>query len=391
MLDAKTQQFIQQHQHADVHHLLLKQHQFKAIDLPFAVQQILGKRKAKIKLPTWYQNGAIIYPPTLSMQQCSSESTAAYKATLLQGNTLVDMTGGFGVDTTHFATRFKTIHFFEQQVDLCQIAQHNFKIFGLHHIQCYPQNSIDFIQALPQKISAIYLDPARRNAQKHKVITLTNSTPNILAIKSLLLKKADVVLLKASPMLDITLAIEQLEQVDTVHVVAVNHDCKEVLFELKKQPQRPIQLHCVHFLKNQPTQSISTAWGDAHSTDYALPQSYIYEPNKTILKAGIVNKIGNLFRLAKLHPNTHLYTSNVFIRNFPGRIFQLEMLLKPQKKAIQKTLPNRQANLTIRNYPATVAQLRKKLGLKEGGKVYLFGTTLLDNRKVLLMCLPIGN
>jgi 16S rRNA G966 N2-methylase RsmD len=303
----------------------------------------------------------------------------------LKGKTIIDLTGGFGVDTFYFAQMFAQVIYVELNTALTEIVTYNNKIFNQKNIEIINQDSLDFIKNY-QTVDVIYLDPARRDAQQKKIITLEDSTPNILEIQEMLLSKANYVLLKTSPMLDIHKAIKDLKKVQSVHIVAVENECKELLFVLNKNADGNINLTCVNIQRDGKVDIAEAKWEENLNLEYSMPNIYIYDPNKAIHKAGIFNKVGRDFGIKKLAVNTHLYTSEKLIADFQGRIFQVEKILKPQKKEIQKYLTNGKANLITRNFPESVANLKKKWKINDGGDDYLFAVTLENTQKVVLLC-----
>lgn len=413
MFSTEFQDFIHTHQHADVLKLALQASLYPNIEMKLALQQIQGRQKAKTKLPFLYLNPQIIYPTALSVEQCSSEMAAKQKAVCLekivaQKKTLVDLTGGFGVDTYFFSQLFEQVSYVEQQTDLATIAKHNFEQLGAKNIACYAQNSIDFLQNMPDCVDAIYLDPARRDKNKNKVVSLADCEPDMLQILPLLFAKTTTILLKTSPMLDIKQTITQLACVSKVIVIAIENECKEVLYVLEKNTENrqnssnlanyPLTMpifETYNIAENKPIQEFSF---DANlentiQVSYSKPLQYIYEPNVAILKSGAFKSIATAFDLQKLHANTHLYTSTKQIPNFVGRSFEILAICKVDKKQIaqelSKYLPNTQAslqaNITTRNFPLTVEEFRKKTGIKDGGNLYIFAVTDIENNKIVLI------
>lgn len=385
MLSVEEQEFIQKNAKADITKLILQGKRYPTLAIKKLANQINIRKKAVIKLPTWAETSAIFFPPTISWQQCSSEYTAKYKAQLLKGKSIIDLTGGFGVDTFYFAQEFEEVTYVERNTDLAKIAAYNYKVLDQDNIKVINADSLDYIEQ-QDTFDVIYLDPARRDAQQKKIITLEDSIPNILAIQEMLLSKGKHILLKTSPMLDIHKAIKDLKYVQSVHVIAVENECKELIFILSKETSENINLTSVNIHRNGDTDVTNTKWNDNLEVSYAEPNTYIYDPNKAIHKAGIFNKIGQKFEIAKLAPNTHLYTSDDLVLNFQGRVFELEKILKPQKKEIHKYLTQGKANLITRNFPENVANLKKKWKINDGGEIYLIAVTLVNTQKVVLKC-----
>jgi 16S rRNA G966 N2-methylase RsmD len=385
MLTTEEQVFIQENLKKDTVRLVLEHHKYPDLDIKKLANQINIRKKATSKLPTWSNNDAIFFPSTISWQQCSSEYTAKYKAQLLKGKTIIDLTGGFGVDVFFFAQMFEAVTYVERDTELSEIVAYNYKVLNQKNIKIMNQDSLGFIEN-HKPVDVIYLDPARRDAQQQKIITLEDSTPNILEIQEMLLSKANYILLKTSPMLDIHKAIKDLKKVESVHVVAVENECKELIFVLNKNADANINLTCVNIQRDGKMDISEAKWEESINLEYSMPNSYMYDPNKAIHKGGIFNKVGRDFDVKKLSANTHLYTSEKLVADFQGRIFQLEKILKPQKKEIQKYLINGKANLITRNFPESVANLKKKWTINDGGNTYLLAVTLENAQKVVLLC-----
>lgn len=352
-------------------------------DMVAIAQQVEGKQKAKNKLPTWFQQEGLLYPVRLSMEQCSSELTAQYKSQLCKGEKFIDLTGGFGVDSYFISQSFKKGMHCELNSELQAIVAHNFKTLEAN-IQSFNEDGLKHLQRTSKQFDLIYIDPARRGSANQKVIRLEDYTPNILEHLDLLFEKGKQILLKTAPLLDIKQVLSQLPHIKEAHVVAVNNECKEVLYLLDKEQTTSPIIHCVDLSKKNQFDFLYQNEEATCSTE--LPLKYLYEPNVAILKAGAFNSIGNAFYLQKLHPNSHLYTSNKLLNDFPGRRFFIEERTKLNKKELAILLPNKKANITRRNFPLSVANIRKKTGLKEGGDKYLFATTLKDNKPTILVC-----
>lgn len=384
------QQFIQKNHHKNLAQLAFKKELVEGYDNRFVLNQLYGKQKAKNKLPSLFNNDQILYPVKVSVEQSSSEKTAIWKANLVSGDTLLDMTGGFGVDTYHFAQRIKQVTYLEKNRELFDIVAHNYAVLNADNITTINGNSLDFLENTQQKFDWIYLDPARRDNAGNRKIGLAGYFPNLLAIQSLLFQKTTNVLVKVSPMLDIQQAIQQLETVQKVIVLAVQNEVKELLLVLAKEGDTlkvSPSFECVNLRKNNAEVSYkSLANRDCSKLEYRFPKTYIYEPNAAILKAGLFNEIAIDFGLAKLHSNTHLYTSENLVTHFPGRIFRIKAIESFNKKAISPYLENKKANITTRNFPYAVAQIKNKLGVKDGGNIYLFATTLTNEKLAILVC-----
>lgn len=385
-LSDELKAFIITHEADDVHSLALQAKQYPDIDMEMAIRQITGRKIAKEKIPSWYANDNIIYPKHLSMEQCSSEQTALFKASLCGGESMADLTGGLGVDCFFLAHGFNNAVYVEQQSELAEIAVHNFKILG-QDIKVVNEDAVSYLSSMPPA-NLIYIDPARRDSTGRKTVLIEDCTPNILDIESLLEEKSKQVMIKLSPMLDITLAVKSVKSVSDVYIISVNNECKELLF-IKKGNTGKTLYHCVNIQNsNTDTYTFYKEDEDTISLNYTTKiAKYLYEPNASILKAGAYKSIAKAYSLDKLHPSSHLYTSDVLYEDFPGRKFVVDNICSLNKKDMKEYLSDiKQANITTRNFPLSVQEIRKKTGLKDGGDIYIFATTLVDDRKVLLIC-----
>ncbi len=382
-----VQQFISENEKADTAALMLRASKFPEIPMAEAVEQIKSRAKAAKKLPEWYATPGLIFPPSLSMEQCSSEATAKFKANLVSGNTLADLTGGFGVDCYYLSKNFEQTFYVEQNQKLTQLASHNFKLLGAKTIAAEHKTATDFLKNISGKLSCIYLDPARRDANQQKVFRLQDCEPNVVALLPGLLQKADRVLVKTAPVMDIDLAIAELKLVEKVWVISHNSECREVLYLLSENGNQNPEITAVDL---QPTAGLVFSFyrADEKTAEAPLsaPLNFIYEPNPSVLKAGAFKSICDAYQVKKLHTSSHLYTSQNLRPHFPGRIFNLQHVARLNKKELRKLIPTGKANITTRNFPDSVDGIRKKSGLKEGGDTYIFGTTDLDNKPVLLIC-----
>lgn len=393
-LSPETLAFIREHRTKDVHTLALHAKKYPAVDLAEAIIQIAGQQIAEKKIPSWAKLEGIRYPQHLSMEQCSSEITARYKASLVEGDSFADLTGGFGVDCAFIASRFRQADYVERQETLCELAMHNFALLGLNQIKVHSTDGIAYLQQM-EPVDCLYLDPARRDNHGGKTIAISDCEPDVSQLESLLLKKGKSVMLKLSPMLDIALAIQTLKHISQVHIVAVNNECKELIILLEEQeikaeyPKKEILISCEQIVNNLLTKPFSFTLEEERnaSCEYAdRLGKYLYEPGAALLKAGPYRLLASRYGVKKLHPNSHLYTSDTLV-DFPGRSFQIEAVSGFGKKELKAFLQGiGKANLTIRNFPSSVAELRKKLKVKEGGDIYLFATTLKEGEKVLIKC-----
>lgn len=387
MISGTFNEFVKEHENDDIRVLALRATQYPEIDMQLAIRQITGRRIAKEKIPSWYVNENILYPKHLSLEQSSSEKTARYKANLVNGDSMIDLTGGMGIDFSFLAAKFRHAIYVEQQTELTEIALHNFKELGLTNVVVKNEEALSYLQDTPP-IDLIYIDPARRDIVGRKTVSIEDCTPNILELESLLEEKGKETMIKLSPMLDITLALKSLSNISDVHIISYNNECKELLF-IKKKTDKETLYHCVNILKEKTDILSFTRDKEEEAAISYKPQigHYLYEPNSSIMKAGAYKYLSTYYSINKIHPNSHLYTSDSLIPNFQGRSFIIENVSSLNKKEVKQYLHNiKQANITTRNFPLSVQELRKRIGLKEGGDIFIFATTLADERKVLLIC-----
>ena len=386
MLDEATIEFIAQHREEDVRTLALQAGRYPTVDMREAVTQIEGWQHAREKLPEWAAVEGIIYPPKISMEQCSSEKTAKYKAGLIEGKMFADLTGGFGIDFSYMARGFGEAFYIERNKNLCDIATANFSRLGLDHVKVLNGNSEELFGTLPH-LNWIFVDPARRDSDGRKVVALSDCEPNVVELD--LLSKADMAMIKCSPMLDITMACRQLGSISSVHIISVNNECKELLIILNSGNFTGITTHCLNILKDGGMQTFSFTQEeeDLASISYCSEVGkYLYEPNASIQKAGCPKSLGAHYHVDKLHPNSHLYTSIEHVHDFPGRTFEVVEVLGFSKADIKRVQSLGKANITVRNFPENVQLLRKRLKLADGGENYIFATTLNDSSKALIVC-----
>ena len=419
--------------------LALQSHRYPDIDMPFLLDQLAGWQTARTKLPSWAAKEDIIYPPHLSMEQCSSEHTAEYKARLVarlvgleniasydlnndcsrpsvgekttpkqQENhvwnsfegSFCDLTGGFGVDFSFIARSFKRAIYVEQQEKLCELARHNFHALGLIQAEVVKGDGKTYLHQLDH-VSVLFLDPARRNEQGGKTVLISDCTPDVLALEEELLEKADSVVIKLSPMLDWHRAVDELNRlgnvVREVHIVSVRNECKELLLVLqrtkgetddKTATEKALQVFCVND-NNIVSYSLDEALSVSQRLLSAVPEAgqYLYEPNASLMKAGSFALLTARYPLSALSLNSHLFVSEEAIHDFPGRLFEITAVSSFNKKELRRRLSGiDKANLAVRNFPMSVAELRKRLKIKEGGDIYLFATTDAESNHLLFVC-----
>ena len=410
-----TRLFISQHANDNIRTLALAAHGKPDIDLPFALDQIAGRQSARKKLPSWHVIEGIIFPPHLSMEQCSSEATALYKQSLLERlvcqdgdiSSFADLTGGFGVDFSFLASRFGKAIYVERQQRLCDIATHNFKLLGLTQAEVVCDEAESWLKTMP-RVDLIYLDPARRDAHGARTFAIADCTPNVVTLKPLLLEKAGKVMIKLSPMLDWRKAVSDLgeENVSEVHAVSVNNECKELLLVMTPEKAEAIEIVCVDIRSNdgevkevkeiKEVKEVKEVKDNSESRrnifDYSVfstlqNPSFLYEPNASLMKIGCFDMIEERFGVCQVSANSHLFVSDHEVKDFPGRSFHIVGITTMNKREMKDALADiKSANITVRNFPLTTAELRKKLKLKDGGDVYIFATTFEDNQHRLIIC-----
>lgn len=385
-MNQATKDYIKKHAEGDVRQLALQGTKDPEVDLTFALEQIAGRQKAKTKLPSWAEKEGIIYPPHLSMEQCSSEQTARYKASIVGDRALVvDLTAGFGVDLAFISQGFKRAVHVERQPQLCAISSENYQLLGLNHIEVVCGDGIDYLHQLGHA-DLIFMDPARRDEHGGRTYGIADCTPNVLELRDELLEKADRVMLKLSPMLDWRKAVEDLGNVSEVHIVSVDNECKELLLIMEKE-EKPLKVICVNNgsifeVKGESQRGISYSEGE---------RRYLFEPNASVMKAGCFDELQSRFPVVQLDKNSHLFVADKDIDDFPGRRFIIERTTSMNKRDLKAALEGiSKANVTVRNFPISVAELRKRLKLKEGGEVFIFATTVEGNSHQLFICRKIG-
>ena len=467
MINQATLDFIRQHQDDDVRKLAFLGNKYPDVDMPFALDQIRGRKMARVKLPRWAEIDGIIYPPHISMEQCSSEQTAQYKAELAarllglgvltsadaekskdadnskicefagkravaskfarnedtsekqqiltnavdnvneikeetsEGSfsdeiEFVDLTGGFGVDFSYIAARLGVKSMYvERQAHLCETAKENFERLGLKNAIVKNGDGVEVLHTITSdqtwsllntshRLRLIFIDPARRDDAGNKVVSLQDCTPDVTQLQDEMLAKADYVIIKLSPMLDWHRAVSELSHVREVHIVSVNNECKELLLVLSAQEEAPLRVFCVnddqHF-----------GFYDSHEAAVSIVKAdevdgYLYEPNASLMKAGCFGAICQRYGVKMLAKNSHLFSSQELVADFPGRTFRINTISSFNKKELKRQLAGIvKANVATRNFPLSVPELRKRLKLKDGGDNYIFATTLSDESHVLII------
>jgi hypothetical protein len=397
MLNEATLQFVSQHSHDNVRMLALRGCKDDGVDMTAALQQIQGRQTARRKLPSWADTEGIVYPPRLNMEQCSSEATARYKSQIANQKSanrrLLDLTGGFGVDFAFMAEAFDEAVYVERDKALHDIAAHNFRVLGLKGVTTVCGDGLDYMRTV-NHATMIFLDPARRDDHGARTYALADCTPDVTPVIGEMLQRADRVMLKLSPMLDWRKAADDLghNHVEQIHIVAVDNECKELLMVLTQHCEHTL-LTCtdIHAGDGQRTEFTVELTADNNgevlSADNSRRELYLYEPNAAVMKGGCFNELCRAFGVRQIAANSHLFTSDSPVGNFPGRRFRIEAVSTMNKRELKAVLGHlRQANIAVRNFPLTVEQLRRRLKLSDGGNDYIFATTLADGSHVLLLC-----
>jgi len=382
-LHIDVQNFINDQVEQNITKLALQKNPFPNIEWKTIIGQIESKTKAKEKLPTWFSTKNIIYPQKISIEQTSSEVTAAYKSDLISGTSLIDLTGGLGVDDFYFAKKFKKVMHCEINPELSAITSHNFQQLKSLNIECKTGDSQEILISSDVTWDWIYIDPSRRSESKGKVFMLKDCLPNVPENIDLYFSKSKSILIKTAPLLDITAGLIELKNVKTIHIIALNNEVKELLWELHKGYSGHTFIKTVNILKDKT--EIFDLPENSSQPSYGLPEEYLYEPNSAIMKSGGFDAVGYTYNLKKLHHHSHLYTNKELI-DFPGRRFKINKQLNYNKLELKNNLVNQKANITTRNFPETVENIRKKWKIKDGGNTYCFFTTDVNNNKIVLIC-----
>jgi hypothetical protein len=369
---------------SDVKKLALQKNPFPEMDWTDLLNQIAAHQKAKDKLPTWFNAEGIVYPSKVSVEQTSSEATAQYKSGLVSGNSLIDLTGGFGIDDFYFAKQITNVIHCEMNAKLSATAKHNFSVLGADNIRCEAGDSLNVLTSTNNQWDWMYIDPARRSDSKGKVFMLADCLPNVPDLLSTYFKYTANILIKTAPLLDITAGLNELHFVKEIHIVALNNEVKELLWILQKGYTGSITLIAANITKSK-TETFTSVYNNDDEASYSAPGKYLYEPNSAIMKSGAFDAVSASYNLNKLHKNTQLYTSNTLIE-FPGRRFIINDIIPYQKSEIKQAIAGKKMNVTVRNFPLAVGEIQKKWKIKDGGDTYAFFTTNIHDEKVVLLC-----
>ena len=422
-MNTATRDFIEKHLKDDVRSLALSKFP-EDVDKTLALNQIEARQILSKKVPSWASNPDLLFPKHLSIEQCSSELTAKYKVSIIEGgDVFVDLTGGLGIDSYFLSQKFKTSYYVENQKELCDLAEHNFGVLGrkitvvnsdaetfLSHWECAKAclgttGCDDLTSRRDNARVVLYLDPARRDVYNRKMVSLHDCSPDVIELQRRFWSSTCVetdanpsqtlvkqILIKASPMLDISLITNELKNISEIHIVSVKNECKEVLIKIEPSFDGKIKYFCVNFVGNDLKSVQSFEFSESseifESSKFAPTiHHYLYEPNASLMKSGAFKLISQRFGIDKLHINSHLYTSENLIPDFPGRIFEVICFAPFNKKIKKELLKNvSEASVAIRNFPLSANDLRKSLNLKESDKNYVFGTTTMGENKIIILC-----
>lgn len=382
LLHKEVQEYIANHLNSNISELRFKKSPFTGISSFELIQQIQGKKISQKKFPFLYENNEIIYPPHINLEQASSQSTALFKQSIINGKTGIDLTGGTGIDSFFLSEQTKEFYYVEPNLDLLEIVKHNFTVLGKKNVNFINKTAEEFISSNSTHFDFIYLDPSRRDENKNKKIDLKDLFPNILNLKDTLFKFSKSIFSKLSPLLDLQRAIDQLP-ISKIYIVSIKNETKELIVQLN--PEDKINLynpyvHCINLESGQP--DFCYFWQEEKISpipSYSIPKSYLYIPNSSLLKSGAFKQLGIKFSIDKLHSNSHMYTSESKIENFPGRTFILIDKNFNPKKTSQK-----QFNIISRNYPLKPEEIKKKYKLVDGGTKYLIFTRSLQGNICML-------
>lgn len=409
--NSEMQEFIQKHLTDDVRQLALQANKYPEMDMPFVLQQIAGRQRVKDKLPTWCACPQAVFPPQINLEQCSSELTAQYKISWLREvlsngahcHSFVDLTGGFGVDTFTMASLFQQGYYVERNEELFSLVAHNATVMGKDNLSLHSMACEDYLATMPT-VTLCFIDPARRSVSGQKVAALEDCTPDVLTLLPVMTQKSEYVLLKLSPMLDVKAVLRALKGVSQVAVVSLHNECKELLVLIDSKDYQHevvtedklgcVPLAAVNIINSGVIREYKTTYADEanqplltyNDEPETLEGQYLFEPNTSVMKIGAFASLTANYPVRQLSQSAHLFVTNTNLTEFPGRHFRIEKVCKVQKKEVQKMMGGAsQCHLTVRDFPDSVANLRKKLKLKEGGDIYLFATTV-GNEKRLLRC-----
>ncbi len=383
--------FIEENINERIDKVVLKIRNQFDIDPQFIINQINGRKKIFGKIPSWSKVEGLVFPNLVSLEQCSSEWTGKYKASLIKGDRLLDLTGGFGVDSYFFSNSFKRVDYIERNEDLVSCVANNFKQLKADHIITHVGDGVKFLEELEGQADWIYLDPARRGEQNKKVFLFEDIEPDITKIKSLLFEKSTDVLVKLSPMLDLTQAMKKMAEIKKIFIVSVKNECKELIIHLNRDNKSSdIPIVCVDIKAEDEIEEFSSSSEKRKSENVKLlfsdPLNFVYEPNKSIMKGGVQNDLASQLNIFKIAAHSNFFTSSEEMTSFPGRVFKKIDIISMKKKLISKFLEDGKANIIARNFPMKASQIYEKFKIKPGGKYYFLATKLNDGKNVIIVC-----
>lgn len=375
ILITEIQQYINANLNTDLHSLLLKKSPFSEVSMQELVQQIKGRKVAEKKF-TFLNQDNIVFPPNLNLEQASSQDTAEYKAQFFRGEKFIDLTCGFGIDAYFLSQNFEEISLIEQNTKLLEIVKHNWEVLG-RKANFINQKLEDFLEKNTEKFDLIYLDPARRDNHNRKVFLLEDLSPNIIEIQEKLSEISDEIVVKLSPLIDLQHLVSSLQNINKIWIIAVKNEVKEVLIHIKKT-DKETEISCVNLQSSEPEFNFKLNDKKNCKSEFSIPEKYIFIPNNSVLKSGAFNLVSEKFGLKKLHQNTHIYTSEKVIENFPGRVFQAEEI---NPKELKK---GEQYNIITKNFPLRPEEIKKKYKLKDGGENYLIAVKSISGNHFLM-------
>ncbi|WP_256013016.1 class I SAM-dependent methyltransferase [Desertivirga xinjiangensis] len=386
LLKHEIQEFIASNLNEDINKILLKKSPFEAVSTRDLATQIDGKKRSQKKLPLWFKTSGIYFPPKLNLEQTSSESTAEYKSQLAKGDILVDLTGGFGVDSYYFSKRVKQVYHVEQNAELSDIAAHNSRLLSAQNLHFVKGDSLEYLRDTQLSFDTIYVDPARR-VQTRKVFLLKDTEPDVVSNLPLLLSKASRIIIKTSPLFDIQSGLKELSNVREVHVISVKNDCKELLWVIDKNFNGEARIIASALQEHQLVNTSSFSFFFSEERNLALPEAstpanFLYEPDVALLKAGCFKMIANRYTIRKLHVNTHLYTSDQAGLSFIGKVYRVNR--STNYGEFSKLKQARKANVISRNFPYSPEQIKKKHKISDGGELFLFFCMAADSRLLVI-------
>lgn len=383
ILSKNVQDFIDENLFIDTFKFLFKKNVFKKVSNKEIIVQIQSKSKAKDKILKWYNTEGILYPPKINLEQTSSEMTAKYKAQLIRGNSMVDATCGFGIDTHYFSKSFNKVKCFDLNSKLIEIVKYNSNLLKQNNVQYFNEDGIKYCKKTTDIYDLLYIDPSRRNNFDKKVFLLNECHPVINNDINQFLAKFNNILIKCSPLLDLKQTLNQINNIVDIHIIGVKNEVKEILIKIKKNDNCRVKIYCIELTDR--SKDISFYFDQINNKEITCSNisTYLYEPSPMLLKSGAFNVIKEIYNLEKLNPNSHLYSSEKLI-SFQGRHFKISKLLDYNKNNL-KVYYNNQANITTRNFPYSVQELRRKHKIKDGGSNYLFFTTDADNNLKILV------